>query len=144
MTYKSHVLRILRGRRQRKIRIKLGWNHKSEFQNLYFNVCVNELFHNILQLSTYTGSPVRLTELKFLLSLSAKQYGNPYLGSHLCTRIWVYVMIGLLKKTLLICQSGWREFVESIWGQEQGYWGCFVLGLDSSVTQARYMPVVIQ
>ena len=83
MTYKSHVLRILRGRRQRKIRIKLGWNHKSEFQNLCFNVCVNELFHNTLQLSTYTGSPVRLTELKFLLSLSAKQYGNPYFGEPL-------------------------------------------------------------
>ena len=83
MTYKSHVLRILRSRRQRKIRIKLGRNHKSEFQNLCFNVRVNELFHNILQLSTYTGSPVRLTELKFLLSLSAKQYGNPYFGEPL-------------------------------------------------------------
>ena len=27
-----------------------------------------------------TGSPVRLTELKFLLSLSAKQCRNPYFG----------------------------------------------------------------
>ena len=29
------------------------------------------------------GSPVRLAELKFLLSLSAKQYGNSYFGEPL-------------------------------------------------------------
>ena len=28
----------------------------------------------------HTGSPVRLTEQKFSLSLSAKQCGNPYFG----------------------------------------------------------------
>ena len=31
------------------------------------------------------------------------------LGPHLCTRIWVCTMIGLLKRPLLICQSGWEE-----------------------------------
>ena len=31
------------------------------------------------------------------------------LGLHLCTRIWVCVMIGFLKKPLSICQSGWKE-----------------------------------
>ena len=28
---------------------------------------------------------------------------------HLCTRIWIGAMIGLLKMPLSICQSGWRE-----------------------------------
>ena len=31
------------------------------------------------------------------------------LGPHLCSRIWVCTMIGLLKKPLLICQSDWTE-----------------------------------
>ena len=31
-------------------------------------------------------------------------------GHHLCTRIWVSTMIGMLKKTPLFnCQSGWKE-----------------------------------
>ena len=34
------------------------------------------------------------------------------LGLHLCTRIWVRVMIGLLKKPLSICQSGWKEILK--------------------------------
>ena len=41
-----------------------------------------------------------------------RQWNSPeilVLGHHLCTRIWVHTMIGLLKMTLLICQSGWRE-----------------------------------
>ena len=31
------------------------------------------------------------------------------LGPNLCTRIWLYAMIGLLKDLLSICQSGWKE-----------------------------------
>ena len=42
---------------------------------------------------------------------------NPcILGLHLCTRIWVRAMIGLLKKPLLIWQSGWQEISKSISG----------------------------
>lgn len=49
----------------------------------------------------------------------------PVLGHHLCTRTWVHTMIGLLKKTLLICQSVWKEIWNVlpaiclvIWGTE--------------------------
>ena len=31
-----------------------------------------------------------------------------FLGPHVCTRIWVCAIIGLLKKPWSICQSGWR------------------------------------
>ena len=31
------------------------------------------------------------------------------LGPQLCPLIWAYTMIGLLKKALSFCQSGWRE-----------------------------------
>ena len=33
----------------------------------------------------------------------------PVLGPHLCNRIWVWALIGLLIKPLLIGQSGWKE-----------------------------------
>ena len=29
--------------------------------------------------------------------------------AHMCTRVWVCTLIGLLKKLLSICQSGWKE-----------------------------------
>ena len=35
------------------------------------------------------------------------------LGQNLCTRIWVCAMIGLFKKPVLICQTGWREIWNS-------------------------------
>ena len=42
------------------------------------------------------------------------------LGLHLCTWIWVHVMIGLLKKPLSIYQSGWKEIQNALpvfrWG----------------------------
>lgn len=57
------------------------------------------------------------------LSLSA--------GHHLCTRIWLRAMIGLLKMPLAICQSGWRKIrdafpiiLESVEGPEQGSRRC--------------------
>ena len=54
--------------------------------------------------NTTSSSPAPQTKLN-----SAKQRKIIVLGTHLCTRIWVRAMIGLLKKPLLICQSGWRE-----------------------------------
>ena len=46
-----------------------------------------------------------LTLVKFI----CKQCQSSCSGSLLCTRIWVHAMIGLLKKPLSICQSGWKE-----------------------------------
>ena len=43
------------------------------------------------------------------LSLSAKQHRKSCSGPQLYIRIWVRAMIGLLKKPLSICQSGWKE-----------------------------------
>ena len=44
-----------------------------------------------------------------VVSLSAKQRQILVVGPHLCTRIWVHSMIGLLKMPLLICQLGWKK-----------------------------------
>ena len=51
-------------------------------------------------------------------------------GPHLCTRIWLCTMIGLLTKPSSMCQSGWREIRNSLvnlsgirrdrWGTDQG------------------------
>ena len=42
-------------------------------------------------------------------SILVKSVCETPLGLHLCTRIWVRAMIGLLKKPLSICQSRWKE-----------------------------------
>ena len=54
------------------------------------------------------------------------------LGHHLCTRIWLRAVIGLLRMLLSICQSGWREMwnafpviLESVEGPQQGSRRCF-------------------
>ena len=54
------------------------------------------------------------------------------LSPHLGTRIWVCTMIGLLKKPLWICQSGWKEIWKAPpvicwihWGPEKGSRRCF-------------------
>ena len=54
--------------------------------------------------NTTSSSPAPQTKLN-----SAKQRKIFVLGTHLCTRIWVSATIGLLKKPLSICQSGWQE-----------------------------------
>ena len=50
------------------------------------------------------------------------------LGLHLCTRIWVCTMTGMLKKPLSICQSDWREIKNAFllihwvqWEPKHGY-----------------------
>ena len=40
-------------------------------------------------------------KVKLCLSPSAKQHRNPCSSPHLCTRIWVRAMIGLLKKPIV-------------------------------------------
>ena len=55
------------------------------------------------------------------LSSSVKQFQNLcILGPHLCTWIWVHTMIGLLKKLLLIWQSGWQKISKSTSGNLLG------------------------
>ena len=68
----------------------------------------------------------------FWLSLSVKQRQIPCSGSHLCTRIWVCAMIGLLKMPLSIANQDegkfevhFQYFIHSIGGPEQGYQLCF-------------------
>ena len=55
-------------------------------------------------------------ETELWLSPSVKQHWNPCSGRpavHLT--IWVHTMIGLLKKLLSICQSGWKEIRTHFW-----------------------------
>ena len=64
------------------------------------------------KISTHSTCMVACTtdKTEIWLSPSAKQCWNPCSGSppvHLT--IWVHTMIGLLKKPLSICQSGWKE-----------------------------------
>ena len=78
----------------------------------------------------------------------AKQHQNPPSRSHLFTsRIWVHAMIGLLKKLLLICQSGLKEIRNTLYSHTHPLspWYKFIESLGSqnkdqdlimSVTQA--------
>ena len=63
------------------------------------------------------------------------------LGPHLRTRIWVGAMIGLLKKTWSICQSGWKEIQNALpvirwvrWGPRTVIWGLL----------RRYLPTKVK
>ena len=69
-------------------------------------------------------------ETNLWLSPSACQCWNLSLGPQLCSRIWVHLMVGLLKKLWLICQSGWREIQNTLpvicwvcWGPRAVCWG---------------------
>ena len=69
-------------------------------------------------------------ESNLWLSPSACQCWNLSLGPQLFSRIWVHVMVGLLKKLWLICQSGWREIQNTLpvicwvcWGPRAVCWG---------------------
>ena len=48
-------------------------------------------------------------ETKLWLSPSAKKRRNPCSGPHQWTRIWERAMVGLLKKSIVNFQSGWKE-----------------------------------
>ena len=73
-----------------------------------WRICTTWLKHYKAPISF--GSLARaIDETKLWLSLSTKKRRNPCSGPHLCTRIWVRAMIGLLKVPLSICQSGWKE-----------------------------------
>ena len=88
----------------------------------------------------------------------AKQHQNPRSRSNLFTsRIWVHAMIGLLKKLLLICQSGlkeirntlyshthplspWYKFIESLGGPEQGSGFDYVCNTGYCKLFTRHFP----
>ena len=76
--------------------------------NARVKVCIGVYCSKI---STHSTCMVACTtdKTEIWLSPSAKQCWNPCSGSppvHLT--IWVHTMIGLLKKPLSICQSGWK------------------------------------
>ena len=74
---------------------------------------------------------------------------SSFWAPHLYTKNWVLSMIGLLKKPLSICQSGWKEIwnaLESFGDPEQGTRRCFAevnnRGQISSATHSRVCQVL--
>ena len=55
-------------------------------------------------------------ETKLWLSPSAKQRRNPCSGPHLCIRIWVRNMIGLLKKAIVDLPIRMKEILNALSG----------------------------
>ena len=72
-------------------------------------------------------------------SLLHNNTGILVLGQNLYTRIWVCAMIGLFKKPVSICQTGWREIWNSfpviklspVEGPEHEYRRCLTLSLPN-------------
>ena len=88
-------------------------------------------------------------ETELWLSFFKTEPKSLFWAPHLCTKNWVRSMIGLIKKPLPICQSGWKEIqnaLESFGGPEQGSRGCFAevnnRGQISSATHSRVCQVL--
>ena len=66
--------------------------------------CDKSSFHWINQALRWSACQVRLRNIPKILVL----------GPYLCTRIWMCVMICLLKMPLSICQSRWKEIQNTL------------------------------
>ena len=99
--------------------------------------------------------------IKPWLVRSAKQHQNPCSRLHLFTNsIWVHALIGLLKKPLMICQSGVKEirnplnshththththtyinYIKSVGGSEQGSGFDYVRNAGYCILFTRHVP----
>ena len=110
-------------------------------QSIYWSFALN-----LSSISDSTLSVVNLRQRRN--SALVNSVCETALGLHLCTRIWVRAMIGLLKKPLSICQSRRKEIWNALpvilwvlWGPAQRYRRCFA---DLIVCYTAVFSVVTQ